>query len=208
MAEGFAEAGCVVAGCGRSAEQIEELAQLLPTPHRFQQVDVTSVEVEAWAGEVVETLGAPDLLVNNAALMNQPAPLWEVPPGEFSDLIDVNLKGVFNVCRAYLPEMIERGSGVVVNFSSEWGRSVAPDVAPYCATKFGVEGMTKALAADLPAGMAAVPVSPGIIDTDMLRVAWGSGAAAYPGPDAWAKRAVPFLLALDASANGKSLRIG
>lgn len=207
MARGFAEAGCVVAGCGRSEEHIGELARELPDPHLFRCVDVTSPEVVEWARAVVDSLGPPDLLLNNAALMNQPAPLWEVPTEEFSGLVDVNLKGVFAVCKAFLPPMVEREQGVIVNFSSGWGRSTSPGVAPYCATKYGIEGLTKSLAQELPSGMAAVPLSPGIIDTDMLRVAWGDGAAAYSKSDAWAKRAVPFLLSLDSSANGQSLTV-
>lgn len=208
MAHGFAEAGCTVAGCGRAAEQVAELTSALPAPHLFRALDVASGDVDAWARAVIDSLGPPDLLLNNAALMNEPAPLWEVPTEEFSDLVDVNLKGVFAVCRAFLPSMIERGSGVVVNFSSGWGRSTSPGVAPYCATKYGIEGMTQALAQELPAGLAAVPLSPGVVDTDMLRVAWGDGAAAYSAPEAWVKVAVPFLLSLDASANGRSLTIG
>ena len=56
-------------------------------------------------------------------------------------MIDVNIKGVANVIRAAVPMMIERGTGVVVNFSSGWGRSVSPEVAPYCATKWAMEGI-------------------------------------------------------------------
>src|SRR6185295_7668060 len=97
---------------------------------------------------------------------NANAPLWRVPVEEFDQVIDVNIKGVANVIRAFLPAMIERGNGVVVNFSSGWGRSTAADVAPYCATKWAIEGLTQALAQELPKGMAAVPVNPGIIDTD------------------------------------------
>ena len=85
---------------------------------------------------------------------------------------------------------------------------MSPDVAPYCATKFAVEGMTKALAAELPAGMAAVPLNPGVIDTAMLREAWADGAAAYPKAEAWAKIAAPFILKLGAKDNGRSLTVG
>lgn len=208
MALGFAAAGCVVAGCGRSEEHVAELASALPAPHRFRILDVTSSEVGLWAEDVIGEFGPPDLLLNNAALINEPAPLWEVPARIFSDLVDVNLKGVFAVCKAFLPAMVERGSGVIANFSSGWGRSTAPGMGPYCATKYGIEGMTQTLAQELPTGMAAVPLSPGIVDTDMLRSAWGDGAAEHPRPEVWVKRAVPFLLSLDASANGKSLTIG
>ena len=61
--------------------------------------------------------GVPDLLVNNAALMNQNAPLWEVAQEEFDNVIDVNIKGVANVIRAFAPAMIRRNRGVIVNFS-------------------------------------------------------------------------------------------
>jgi NAD(P)-dependent dehydrogenase (short-subunit alcohol dehydrogenase family) len=93
----------------------------------------------------------------------------------------------------------------VVNFSSGWGRSTAPEVAPYCATKWGVEGLTRALAQELPAGLAAVALNPGIIDTDMLRRTFGSSASAYPDPAIWAVKAVPFLEKLGPRDNGQAL---
>jgi NAD(P)-dependent dehydrogenase (short-subunit alcohol dehydrogenase family) len=101
--------------------------------------------------------------------------------------------------------MVERASGVIVNFSSGWGRSTDAEVAPYCATKYAIEGLTLALAQELPEGMAAVPLNPGIINTDMLQSAWGKGASAYPSPEKWAEKAVHFLLKLSAKDNGKSL---
>jgi len=88
--------------------------------------------------------------------MNTPAPLWQVPAREFNQLMDVNIKGVVNVIRHFVPAMVARKSGVIVNLSSGWGRSTAPEVAPYCASKYAMEGLTKALAQELPAGMAAV----------------------------------------------------
>ncbi len=102
-----------------------------------------------------------------------------------------------------VPAMIERGRGVVVNFSSWWGREGAAEVAPYCTTKWAIEGLTRAMAAELPRGMAAVPVVPGIIDTAMLRSCFGADAANYPEPAAWAEKAVPFLLKLGPKGNGK-----
>jgi NAD(P)-dependent dehydrogenase (short-subunit alcohol dehydrogenase family) len=96
---------------------------------------------------------------------------------------------------------------VIVNLSSGWGRSVSPEVAPYCATKWGVEGLTKALAEELPAGMAAVPLNPGIIDTDMLRQCWPDGAEGHVKAAEWAKVAAPFILGLEAKDNGCSLSV-
>ena len=88
--------------------------------------------------------------------------------------------------------MVKRGSGVIVNLSSGWGRITSPEVAPYCATKYAIEGLTLALAQELPEGMAAVPLNPGVIDTDMLRQAWSNGASRYPKAEQWAKKAAPF----------------
>jgi NAD(P)-dependent dehydrogenase (short-subunit alcohol dehydrogenase family) len=205
----FVKAGHRVAGCGRSADQVAELRQQFGPPHRFAAVDVTdAAAVEAWATEVLQQLGPPDLLVNNAAVMNPLAPLWAIPAGDFDRLIDVNVKGVANAIRAFVPAMVARQSGVVVNLSSGWGRSTSPEVAPYCASKFAVEGLTKALAQELPAGMAAVPLNPGVIDTDMLRSAWGAEAGGYPSAEQWARKAAPFLLNLGAKDNGKSLTVG
>ena len=201
-------AGHTNVGCGRSGEHVAELAKAFPAPHAFAAVDVTdSAAITRWAVSVLASHGPPDLLVNNAAVMNTPAPLWEVPAEEFDRLIDVNVKGVANVLRAFVPAMVARKSGVIVNLSSGWGRTTAAEVAPYCASKYAVEGLTKALAQELPAGMAAVPLNPGIIDTDMLRQAWGDGASRYPNADEWAEKAAPFLLRLSAADNGKSLSV-
>lgn len=206
MAEKFIELGHAVIGCGRSGEQIAELQKNFGKPHQFAAVDVTDDDdVAAWGKSVLGNGGPPDLLLNNAAIVNPNAPLWKVPPDEFSRVIDVNIKGVYFVLRHFLPPMVAAKSGVVVNFSSGWGRSTSPEVAPYCATKYAIEGLTLALAAELPKGMCAVPLNPGIIDTDMLRSAFGEHAADYPSPEQWAKKAVPFLLALGPKDNGKSL---
>lgn len=204
----FSALGHTVVGCGRGFEHIQALCEEFPAPHVFARVDVTDANsVNAWANDVIAQYGPPDLLINNAALMNNLAPLWEVPADEFSSIIDVNVKGVFNVIRAFVPAMVKRCSGVVVNLSSGWGRSTAPDVAPYCATKYAIEGLSMALAQDLPNGMSAVALNPGIIDTDMLRHAWAEGASRYQKPDSWAKRAAPFMLGISAKDNGRPLTV-
>lgn len=208
LLDGFIAAGHTVAGCGRSRKSIDELSKQFPSPHRFAALDVTDdVAVQAWANSLIASNGAPDLLINNAALINRSAPLWELSADEFDQVIDVNINGVANVIRHFLPAMIKRGSGVVANFSSGWGHSTSPEVAPYCATKFAIEGLTQALAQELPAGMAAVPVNPGIIDTEMLRSCFGESAGAYPTPKEWAEQAVPFFLSLGPKHNGQSLTV-
>jgi NAD(P)-dependent dehydrogenase (short-subunit alcohol dehydrogenase family) len=207
MTEKFADLGHTVIGCSQSPERVKELSKRFRSPHRFDTVDVTKDErVAEWTQSVLAD-GPPDLLLNNAAVINGSAPLWEVPADEFSWVIDVNIKGVYHVLRHFLPAMVARKSGAIVNFSSGWGRSTSPDVAPYCATKYAIEGLTLALAQEVPDGMCAVPLNPGIINTDMLQSAWGEGASSYPSPEKWAEKAVPFLLRLGPKDNGKSLSV-
>jgi NAD(P)-dependent dehydrogenase (short-subunit alcohol dehydrogenase family) len=208
MLAGFAARGHTVCGCARSAAAIDELRSQFGPPHMLDTVDVGSdEEVREWAGRLLGAGPAPDLVVNNAGLINRNAPLWKVPAEEFAEVLRVNVAGVANVIRHFLPAMIERGGSVIVNFSSYWGRSVAPEVAPYCATKWAVEGLTQALAEELPKGMAAVCVNPGVINTDMLRSCFGPEAASYHDAEAWARLAVPFLLDLGSKHNGEQMTV-
>jgi NAD(P)-dependent dehydrogenase (short-subunit alcohol dehydrogenase family) len=209
MAEGFIARGHRVRGCGRDPDAIAVLNRIHAPHHRFEVVDVADeAAVASWAASVLEEAGPPDLLLNNAAVINRNAPLWRVPAEEFDRLVDINIKGVANVIRHFVPAMVERGTGVIVNFSSGWGRETDPEVAPYCASKWAMEGLSKALARELPKGMAAIPLSPGIIDTDMLRACFGGDAGMYPGPEEWAKTAVPYLLGLGPADTGRSLTVG
>jgi NAD(P)-dependent dehydrogenase (short-subunit alcohol dehydrogenase family) len=208
LTDGFIGGGHVVAGCARSEQSIGELRRRWMTPHSFEVVDVADDDqVKVWAEKTLAKLGTPDLLVNNAALINRNQRLWEVSAEEFSQVVDVNIKGVVNVIRHFLPSMVAKKRGVIVNLSSGWGRSTAAEVGPYCATKWAIEGLTRSLSQELPEGMAAVPLNPGIIDTEMLRSCFGSSASSYPAPDEWAERAVPFLLTLGPKDNGKPLSV-
>lgn len=209
MVAEFIQRGHTVIGCGRDKAAIAALTRQYGPPHRFDVVDVSlDAKVKRWAQAVLAEYGPPDLLLNNAALINDLAPLWQVPQAEFDALIDVNIKGVANVIRHFVPAMVEKRHGVICNFSSGWGRSTDAQVAPYCATKWAMEGLSQALAQELPKGMAAIPLSPGIINTDMLQSCFGTDAAAYPTAEQWAKDAVPWLLRLGPKDNGRSLTVG
>src|SRR5438093_3939066 len=209
MAEEFIRCGHIVIGCGRSRPEIDALKRKFGKPNDFAVVDVTSDDqVRSWAEIILKAGSAPDLLLNNAAIINQNAPLWKVKAAEFSAVIDVNIKGVVNVIRHFVPAMIERGNGIIVNFSSGWGRSTDAEVAPYCATKWAIEGLTQALAQELPPGLAAIALNPGIINTDMLQSCFGASASSFPTAEEWAKRAVPFLLKLGPRDNGRPLTVG
>lgn len=208
MVQAFIEKGHLVFGCGRSAEQIQQLQQKYPAPHRFAVVDIAQEEqVKDWAEDVLRHSPVVDLIVNNAALINKNNFLWKVPPEEFSKVIDVNIKGSYYVIYHFLPAMLKRQQGVILNFSSGWGRSTSPEVAPYCTTKWAIEGMTQALAQELPTGIAAVALSPGVINTEMLQSCFQDGAESYPSPEEWAKKAVPYLLSLTSRENGQSVSV-
>jgi len=209
LAAECARRGHTVLGCGRHPDAADlagggDLAGLAA----LDTVDVRDAgQVAAWAERLVGGFGAPDLVVNNAGLMNAPARLWEISPEEFGQVLDVNVGGTVNVIRAFVPAMIAAGRGVVANLSSGWGRATSPTVAPYCASKWAIEGLTRALAQELPHGLAAVAVNPGIIDTAMLRRCWGEEAASFPAPEQWAPRAADLFLGLGPGDSGASLTV-
>jgi NAD(P)-dependent dehydrogenase (short-subunit alcohol dehydrogenase family) len=208
MVEKLIALGHTVFACARNGKIMSQLAARHGSPHDFAAVDIAQdTEVQAWSQRLLRENAAPDLLINNAAIINPNAPLWEVPDTEFSRVVDINIKGTVNVIRHFVPAMIRNGHGVIVNFSSGWGRSTDAGVAPYCATKWAIEGLTRALAQDLPKGMAAIPLNPGVINTDMLQSCFGSAAASHPSPRQWAESAVPLILQLDTRANGQPLSV-
>ena len=201
----FAADGHVVLGCGRSEQIVAQLQREFPGPHQFTALDVADEPaVRRWAQEILVNGAPPDLLINNAAIINPNAPLWEVSPADFDAIMRVNVNGVFYVLRHFVPAMVERGRGVIVNLSSGWGRSTSPDVAPYCATKYAIEGLTHALAQELPSGMAAVPLNPGVINTELLQSCFAEHASGYPSPERWSERAAPYILSLSTRDNGQS----
>jgi len=195
-----------VIGCSRSADAIRSLQQSFGPPHCLSAVDVADdSQVQRWARRILAEFDVPDLVLNNAALMNRPGPLWSIGAAEFRQLMAVNVDGIANVARHFLPAMVRRGDGIWVNFSSGWGRTTDGGVAPYCASKWAVEGLSQSMSQEVPPGLAVVALNPGIIDTDMLRLCWPGNSGSFEGPEAWARRVAPWLLRLDASSNGLAL---
>ena len=184
------EAGAEAAGCART-----EGPGVLPC----------DVADPAQVRALFERTGPVDLLVNNAAVIHDPAPLVEVPLDEWRRLFDVNVLGMVAVLQAYLPAMNERGGGVVLNVSSTWGRSVSPRQAPYCATKWAVEGLTAALADEVAPGVAVLAVNPGIVATDMLATCFERDVSGFTPPEECAAQFVRLLGRVDAGWNGRSV---
>tara|TARA_R110002096_G_scaffold4493_30_gene21009 strand:+ start:3810 stop:4445 length:636 start_codon:yes stop_codon:yes gene_type:complete len=208
MTEAFIARGDTVVGCGRSEVELKKMREEFgESPHRFFQIDVTEdTSVEVLCEQTVDTVGIPNLVLNNAGVINESGPLWDISDDEFTEVMEVNVKGTVSVIRHIVPYMIDSGkAGVIVNFSSGWGRSTSPEVAPYCASKWAIEGLTQALAQELPVNLGTVALNPGIIDTELLRSCFGPSSANYPNAKEWARTAVPFLVNLAPSDNGKSL---
>ena len=206
LSDQYLKMGHTVIGCGRNAEIIKKMSAKYPTNTDFQALDVSDYEsVIFWANRIIKSFGSPDFLLNNAGIMNDNRNLWEVSKRNFSEVVDTNIKGIFNTVKGYVPEMINQNRGVIVNFSSGWGRTTSPKVAPYCTSKWAVEGLTKSLAQELPQGLSAVALSPGVIDTDMLRLCWGNSASAHEKPETWAQRVAPYILKISSKDNGASI---
>ena len=206
LSDQYLKMGHTVIGCGRNAEIIKKMSAKYPTNTNFQALDVSDYEsVIFWANRIIKSFGSPDFLLNNAGIMNDNRNLWEVSKRNFSEVVDTNIKGIFNTVKGYVPEMINQKRGIIVNFSSGWGRTTSPKVAPYCTSKWAVEGLTKSLAQELPQGLSAVALSPGVIDTDMLRLCWGNSASAHEKPETWAQRVAPYILKISSKDNGASI---
>ena len=122
--------------------------------------------------ELVSIFGrGPDILVNNAGVAAS-APLTRTTDEMWNRIIGVNLTGTFNCTRAALPHMLERGWGRVINIASIAGKTGAPYIAAYTASKHGVVGFTRAVATEVATkGITVNAICPGYVDTNMVRTA-------------------------------------
>jgi len=124
--------------------------------------------LDAMAAAVKARFGRIDVLINNAGITRD-ARLQKMTQEQFDAVIDVNLRGVFQVTQAVLPAMLEQGSGAIVNASSVVGLYGNFGQTNYAATKFGVIGFTKTWSRELgPKGIRVNAVAPGFIETPML----------------------------------------
>ncbi len=134
----------------------------------YREIDfLDEAATEAFAAEM-EALG-PDILVNNAGI-NRNAPFAEIDPRDFAEIHRINLVAPMLLCRAVVPGMRRVGWGRVVNICSIWSKVARAGRASYAASKFGLDGLTVALAAEVAAdGVLVNAVSPGVIDTELTR---------------------------------------
>lgn len=176
--------------------------------YTYRQLDILDrAALSEWAS-AIQSAGNPiDYLIHNAAVIHPNADLWEIDQASLETVLEINILGTFNVLRAFLPQMLDRAQGMVLVLSSGAGRAGLPEISGYCASKWAVEGLTKSLAAELPEGMAAIPLSPGIVDTDMLRSTFGESAAGHQKVEPWAKVAARYILEIRPSQSGESLTV-
>ncbi|HDR3342982.1 TPA: SDR family oxidoreductase [Bacillus cereus] len=207
MVDRFHELGWNIYGCGRSKDKIEELKKQYSKIHDFQVIDVSdSQQVNNWANYILNTHTAPDMIINNASIVNQNAQLWKITAQEFENVMNVNVNGVVNVIRTFVPVMVARKEGIIINMSSSWGREGEAELAPYCASKFAIEGITKSMALELPHGMAVVALDPGgSISTPMLKSCAPQYINESPTPETWSHKAIEYILNITIDKNGDSL---
>jgi 3-oxoacyl-[acyl-carrier protein] reductase len=148
----FAEKGSAVIVCGRRPEPLAQTVQLIEQrggEALALSVDVRgSAQIKELTDEVLQRFGTIDVLVNNAGVAIS-KPILETGENEWDEMLDVNLKGVFLFCKAVLPTMTRSRKGVIINVSSVLGLRALANFGAYSASKFGVVGLTQALAKEI-----------------------------------------------------------
>jgi NAD(P)-dependent dehydrogenase (short-subunit alcohol dehydrogenase family) len=171
MALALAEAGADVVVAARSKPELEETAHLIDALGRRALVVPTDVgvysQVEALVTRTIGALGGLDIVVNNSGIAYV-SPVAEMSPEDFRRVLDVNLVGVFNGCRAAAAHLIAQRSGKIINLASVLGQVGLPGYTAYAASKGGVAAFTRALAAEWARHNIQVnALAPGWFVTDM-----------------------------------------
>ncbi|MGR3911512.1 SDR family NAD(P)-dependent oxidoreductase [Burkholderia sp. SR8] len=141
------------------------------TPLLMQEVDVSNPQAVAAAFEEARRVaGRIEIVVNNAGINGPIAPTWEYPMEQWHRVLDINLNGVFYLCRAAIPHMRAHGYGRIVNVASIAGKEGNPGSGAYAAAKGGVIAYTKSIAKELAqSGVIANCIAPTMAETDILK---------------------------------------
>ncbi|MDQ0207383.1 3-ketoacyl-ACP reductase [Alkalicoccobacillus murimartini] len=170
-AEAFAKEGIHVGLVGRTLENLQKAAEELKkydvnvaiAAASIEDLDSITAAVETIRGE----LGPIDILVNNAGI-SKFGGFMDLTPEEWTNIIDVNVKGVYYTTRAVLPEMIERNKGDIINISSTAGQKGAPITSAYTASKAAVIGLSESLMMEVrKKNIRVTTLTPSTVATDM-----------------------------------------
>jgi 3-oxoacyl-[acyl-carrier protein] reductase len=167
----LAQAGADVAvnyrGRAEAAAEVVRRIRQLGRRAVAVQADVTAREqVQAMVSSAVDALGAIDVLVNNAGVLQQKQ-FVDITDEDWDHVLAVNLKGVFLCSQETLPAMLRQGSGRIINMTSSGGQLGGPLAPHYAAAKAGVIGLTRSLARLGAPSVAVNCVAPGLVDTEM-----------------------------------------
>jgi 3-oxoacyl-[acyl-carrier protein] reductase len=172
VAAAFAREGARVALCARTATELQQTIADLRSMRAQAEGWTCDVTMEASVNEFVHeaqrTFGRIDILVNNAGVMTRPAPMVELEVRKWDYTIAVNLRGPFLVTQAVLPFMLNQKTGSIINVSSMIGRGVYANFVAYATSKWGLEGFSQTLAAELNSSQIRVnSVEPGYVATKL-----------------------------------------
>jgi 2-dehydro-3-deoxy-L-rhamnonate dehydrogenase (NAD+) len=170
-AQRYIASGATVAIWDKDAEAAKTSAQSLGTKALAQTVDVTSEQSIADATKsLIEKFQRIDILVNNAGITGPNVKVWDYPPEDFRQVIEIDLIAPFLVCRAVVPHMIKAGYGRIVNIASVAGKEGNPNASAYSAAKAGLIGLTKSLGKELATtGVMCNCVTPAAAETDIFK---------------------------------------
>jgi NAD(P)-dependent dehydrogenase (short-subunit alcohol dehydrogenase family) len=165
--------GCHVGIFDQDAATARTTAAAIARNDRIVRVVAGSVasktDVEEGVAVLTAELGTIDILINNAGILRS-GKLLEMTETDWSDIFRVNVDGVFHVTRAFVPGMVARRSGVVVNLTSWMGKSGVAHYGAYCASKFAIVALTQALATEVGEhGVRVNAVAPGLIVGTKMR---------------------------------------
>jgi NAD(P)-dependent dehydrogenase (short-subunit alcohol dehydrogenase family) len=180
IAKVFVDEGAAVFLCARGEERLARTAEALSGRGdvAFLAADVAEPDdAKRVATRAVETFPHLGVLVNNASILGKRSPVADLDVATWDEVLRVNTSSLFYVTQPLIPHLVARGEGSIINVSSSVGRRGKPNWGPYAVSKFGLEGFTQVLAAELePHGIRVNSVNPGATRTDMR-------AGAYPDED-------------------------
>ena len=154
--------GCRVIGIDLTIAAMQSVAD------QFDAIDAADVADGAAVDALGQRVGPVDIVVNSAGIVGPNKPTWDISDAEWQQTIDINLGGTFHVLKTFVPDMVDRGWGRVVNIASIAGKEGNPNLAAYSASKAAVIGLTKSIGKELATtGVLVNAIAPAVIATEM-----------------------------------------